>query len=128
MCSNNMFLYHLGKIRVIDIPDCLDSAGVDISKDDCSSRDNVRVVRGDHPCRIYSKTVFAWFKIEECRPLPSIYTCYMDLAPFIGVSLAIVCDDREFNVVKFKRCNKVIGLLYSKVDLEGRLFVRASIQ
>jgi len=45
------------KVRVIGIRDCLDSAGVDISKDDCSSRDNVRLVHRGHPCCIYCKAV-----------------------------------------------------------------------
>ena len=64
VCSNGkngvplppLFIGHLedvsNKVRVIGIPDCLDSAGVDISKHDCSSRDNVRVFR--RPCCIYS--------------------------------------------------------------------------
>jgi hypothetical protein len=96
-----MFLHCLGGVRVIGMRDCLDSGGVDISKDDCSSRDNVRVVRGHHPCRIYSKAVLSWLKTEESRQT----TCYMKIALFIGVSLAIVCEGREFNVIKFKRCN-----------------------
>src|SRR2546426_1843635 len=105
VCSNNgvTLIYHLGGIRVIGIPDCLDSAGLDISKDDCSSRDNVRVVRRDHPCRIYSKDVLVWLKTEESRLLPT--TRYTKIAPFIGVSLAIVGEGREFNVIKFKWCN-----------------------
>ena len=49
------------KVRVIGIPDCLDSAEVDICKDDCSSRDNV--VR--RPCRIYSEAVVPWLKTVD---------------------------------------------------------------
>src|SRR2546423_10102813 len=90
LCSNNGVPHHLGGIRVIGIPDCLDSAGFDISKDDCSSRDNVRVVRRDRACRIYSKAVLVWLKTEESRLLQLPTIRYIKIAPFIGVSLAIV--------------------------------------
>ena len=99
---------HLGgvpkKVRVIGIPDCLDSGGIDISKDDCSSK-YAGVVRRDRPCRSYSKAVLVWLKTEESRLLPSARCINPKIAPFIGVSLAIVCEGREFNVIKFKGCN-----------------------
>ena len=106
------FIGYLGgiakKVRVIGILDCLDNAGVDISKDNRSSRDSVRVVCRGHPCRIYSKAVVPWLKTEESRllQLPSIYHIDLKIAPFIGVSFAIVCKGRVFiNMIKFKWCD-----------------------
>src|ERR687888_406716 len=99
------FIGHLPKVRVIGILDFLDSANVDISKDDCSSRDNVRVVRRDHPCCIYSKPVVPWLNIKECCLLQLPSARYHKIATFIEVSFAIVCEGREFNMIKFKWCN-----------------------
>lgn len=74
MCSNvnnnvpfpPFFIGHLEdvpiKVRVIGIHNCLDSVGVDISKEDCSSRNNV--VRRGQPCYIYSKAIVLWLKTK----------------------------------------------------------------
>ena len=97
------------KVRVISIPDCLDSAAVDISKDDCSARDNVRAVGRDLRYHIYSKAVLVRFKTEESRLLPIIYTRHIAIAPFTGICLAIVWKGREFNVIKIQENKKKQG-------------------